>query len=143
MLIPKRIFSQVEGVLRVRDRLEPEAKMALYKARRAADGAAARRIGKQQAQRMVRRCEKRLEAARQWQAVFALLDRTFPAGSEEGKVAALLYGEKRTQEEICALFQCTRQTVRRRRDNYVCHCALFAAAAGLIQIREDEHDADR
>lgn len=47
-------------------------------------------------------------------------------------MAWLLYHEHQSQADVCRDLQLDRQTVRRRTDGYIVHCALLAAAAGLI-----------
>ena len=56
----------------------------------------------------------------------------------------MLYGNGMNIRETCAAPGRKRTTVIHLRDNYVCHCALFAASLGLIDIRKgqenDEHE---
>lgn len=150
-VIPQKIYRLVENRLRDRWTMLPRARAALYAAQAAAaappgqatDKTPVQGGGSDRTQAAVLRviqAEERLRQAEKWAAVFALLDETFPfEGTAEGVVAGYLYGNGMTQEEVCRATHCDRQTVRRRRDNYVAHCALFAAAEGLIRIEEEEN----
>lgn len=75
-----------------------------------------------------------LDEAERWHDVFAALDEFF-RGRDEARAAALLYGQHKTQQQAALEMHVDRQTVRRYRDAYVCHCALLAAEAGLIRMR--------
>lgn len=87
------------------------------------------------------RAEEKLERARAWERVFRRMDRAFPfETSQEGVVAAYLYDNGMTQEEVCLATGCSRTRIRQLRDNWVCHAALFAAADGLIAMKEGEKD---
>ena len=85
--------------------------------------------------------ENGLRAALRWDDVIHRLDRRYPPESKEGTIAGYLYGwtssRPLTQEEVCALLDVDRKTVRKYRDTFVINCALLAAAEGLVKI-EDE-----
>ena len=82
------------------------------------------------------------ETARRWLRVFERVDRAFPPESATGRVAVLMYREGLTQEDTARRLGKGRQYVRRQRDIYVCHCAVLAAAAGLIRLRYDQADKE-
>ena len=155
-ILPKAVYRQTEKQLRDRWKMLPRARQKLYRAQQqvySVHGAQADFSGGSHpgnADRLsagalrILQAEEDVQRAEAWMDVFRMMDRTFPFEStSEGLVAGLLYGNGMTVEEVCRATGSKRTTVIHRRDNYVCHCALFAAAAGLIQIREDEHDADR
>ena len=77
-----------------------------------------------------------LQDAEAWEEVIRDTDREFPPGNETGTTARLYYRRGMSQTEICEKLHIDRQTVRRRRDTYVTTCALYAAAAGLIDMKE-------
>lgn len=148
MMIPESVYRLVEKKLRDRWELVPRAELRLYnaQARATAPGASAPSknrpgSGSHRPDRMeqlaaaVIQAEADLEQARKWLHVFSLMDRVFPFEStQEGYVAGLMYGNGMNQEEICRFTHCERKAVRRRRDTYVCHCALIAASEGLIHL---------
>ena len=75
-----------------------------------------------------------VEEAERWQGVFEALDEYF-RGRDEARAAVLLYRQHKTQQQAALEMHVDRQTIRRYRDAYVCHCALLAAEAGLIRMR--------
>lgn len=79
--------------------------------------------------------EERLETAIEWAAVVARLDEIFE-GKPERDVAWMLYREGMKLKDIAARRKEDRQTVTRRRDNYVIRAALLAAERGLIRMSE-------
>lgn len=87
--------------------------------------------------------EKNLEEILRWEEVFQQTDGIFPPASEEGRVAALIYDGRKTQEDACRLLHCDRQTVRRRRLTYLYRLALLATAAGLITPGEIQGNEGR
>jgi hypothetical protein len=70
-----------------------------------------------------------------WAEVFARLDDIF-AGRPEADVAEEIYTKRGQQKDVADILHCDRQSIRRMRDTYVCHCALLAAEKGLITIQE-------
>lgn len=153
MIIPERVYRQVEKRLRDRHYMVARARQALYAAQSrafavhapATDGERVQ-SGSAQASRTekaalaILRAEAELETALKWQAVFRLLDKAFPFDSPEGQAAELIYNRGETQADAALHLGTDRQAVRKRRDAYVCHAALMAAAEGLIAIREGRAD---
>lgn len=149
-VIPQKIYRAIEGKLRDRWTMVPRAEMALCEAQAKAmdvsapamDGVHVQTGGQgsrvQRGVENILAAEKRLEEARAWQDVFRLMDKTFPFESTpEGAVAGYLYGNGMTVEQVCLATGRKRSTIIHIRDNYVAHCALFAAGRGLIDIREE------
>lgn len=85
--------------------------------------------------------EERLSRALRWQTVFKRLDEAF-AGTQEERVAQLIYCDRVQIQQIAQLMNRDRQTITRLRDNYVTHAALLAAEAGLIRMREFLEEGD-
>lgn len=77
--------------------------------------------------------------ATKWAEVFSRLDEIF-AGKPEAVIADAIYTQHELQKDVAARLHYDRQSVRRYRDTYVCHCALIAAEQGLIKITEDENN---
>lgn len=154
MLIPYEVYALVESKLKKRHLLIARAEIRLMQAQADAEGMLLpsgggqaapgvkrrhRKSRAEQAAALIADAEQALENARAWGGVFRLLDKTFPfPGSPEGETAHLLYERQVSQEEARKILRCDRQTVRRRRDAYVTHGALYAAAAGLIEFAKEE-----
>lgn len=159
-MIPERVYRLVEKKLRGAGHLREQADQRLADARaraawpsspirgtvRAAkgmehlpDAATIRAGGKKNSQegRMLEAVQAALdlETADRWEEVIRDTDREYPPGDETGTTARLYYRRGMSQQEICARLHIDRQTVRRRRDTYVTTCALYAAAAGLIDMK--------
>ena len=83
--------------------------------------------------------ERMLETRRKWADVAAQLDAAF-AGTKTGEVARLLYTDGRRAREIAGLLGVDRQTVKKRRDEYVTRAALLAAERGLIRMSDYAED---
>lgn len=79
--------------------------------------------------------ERMLEVRRKWADVEMRLDKAF-SGTETQEVARLLYTEGKRASEIAAMLGMDRQTVKRRRDEYVTRAALLAAERGLIRMSD-------
>ena len=156
-VIPETVYRLVEKRLRGRGKLVRKAEEAVARARaRATDisapsgGAGNGRKGGRPESRVERgviaitRAEKRLEKARRWEAVFRKMDEIYPADSNEGYVAGMIYGNGMSQADLARFSGCSRQTVKLRQDRYVIRAAFLAAAAGLIreEVRTDG-DADQ
>lgn len=158
-MIPTEVYLLVERKLLNRHLLIARAELRLMRAQADAEGmllpsnagqAASggkkrhRKSRAEHAAALIADAERALDEARAWEDVFRLLDKTFPyPGSPEGETAHLLYERQVSQEEVARVLRCDRQTVRRRRDAYVAHGALYAAAAGLIhfeKLGEREHE---
>ena len=157
-VIPEAVYRLVEKKLRKRWTLISKAEEAVARARAKAtdisapsgDGSGAGKGGGSGGSRtergamMIIRAEKRLEAARKWEAVFRKVDEIYPADSNEGYVAGMIYGNGMSQADLARYSGCSRQTVKLRQDRYVIRAAFLAAAAGLIreEVRTDG-DADQ
>lgn len=85
--------------------------------------------------------EAALCTAIKWADAFSRLDEFF-TGKPEADVARAIYDQHVKQCDVADALHMDRQSVRRYRDTYVCHCALIAAQLGLIKITEGE-DNDR
>lgn len=72
--------------------------------------------------------------ALKWAEVFSRLDEIF-AGKPEAEVAEAIYQKHKQQNDVAKALHYDRQSIRRYRDVYVCHCALLAAEKGLITIQ--------
>lgn len=83
--------------------------------------------------------EAALCTAIKWADAFSRLDEFF-TGKPEADVACAIYDQHVKQCDVADALHMDRQSVRRYRDTYVCHCALIAAQLGLIKITEDEDD---
>lgn len=157
-IIPETIYRLVDKKLRDRHTLVPRAEMDLLAAQSAAVSCSAPPMdadrvsgsgdGKRLEKAVLRviAAEKALHDAREWLAVIRLLDAAFPfPGTVEGEIANILYERGENMTQACGRLKCDRQTVRRRKDNYVIYGALIAASKGLIQIggeiigRQDEN----
>lgn len=149
--IPENVYRQVEKRLRGRQTAIAKAEQALYRAQRQAyalspppTGQAGR--GSQPGSRIekaalaVLRAEERLENARKWEEQLRLLDRIFPTDTPEGRAAELVYNRGYDKTATAKIMQCSRDTLARRLDAYVCHAALIAAGAGLIEMQEETRD---
>lgn len=142
MIIPEKVYLLVETRLRRRysDKGTTErlmmARSAYYPASAPTNRLSVRQT--RSTDRMAEQVQRILDAEQDaateaaWQTVFRRLDRKYPRTTPEGGVAWLMYHEKHTQAEVCRTLSMDRQTVRRRVDTYIVHCALLAAAAGLI-----------
>lgn len=85
--------------------------------------------------------EAELCTALKWAEVFSRLDEIFQ-GKPEAEVADAIYTKHRQQKDVADALHYDRQSIRRLRDCYVCHCALLAAEKGLITIHEGNEDND-
>ena len=86
--------------------------------------------------------EAALCTALKWAEVFSRLDEIF-AGKPEAEIAEAIYQQRKQQKDVAALMHYDRQSIRRYRDTYVCHCALLAAEKGLIKIQEGNEDNEQ
>lgn len=164
MQIPERVYRLVERKLRQAGHLQDRALEQLREAKARAyfpsasmpegsenqgadglpDASSIRAQGKHDGQERktlaVLTAEEELAKAEQWEQAIQDTDGVYPRSSPEGMVAMLYYRLGWTQAAICSRLHIDRQTARRRRDTYVINCALFAAAAGLIELKETDHD---
>lgn len=79
--------------------------------------------------------EAELCTALKWAEVFSRLDEIF-AGKPEAEIAEAIYQQRQQQKDVAKKMNYDRQSVRKYRDRYVCHCAILAAEKGLITIQE-------
>lgn len=84
--------------------------------------------------------EAELCTALKWAEVFSRLDEIF-AGKPEADIAEAIYIRHKQQKTVAEEMHYDRQSIRRLRDSYVCHCALLAAEKGLITIQEGNDNA--
>ena len=145
-VIPEAVYRLVEKKLRKRWTLISKAEEAVARARAKAtdisapsgEGAGSKGGGNsgsrvERGAMMIIRAEKRLEIARKWEAVFRKVDEIYPADSNEGYVAGMIYGNGMSQADLARFSGCSRQTVKLRQDRYVIRAAFLAAQAGLIR----------
>ena len=86
--------------------------------------------------------EAELCTALKWAEVFSRLDEIF-AGKPEAEIAEEIYTNHKQQKAVAEALHYDRQSIRRMRDCYVCHCALLAAEKGLITMQEGNDDEQR
>ena len=146
-VIPQKIYRMVDYRLKNRWGLAARARTKLYDVQRDAFSISSPATDQEKhgsgpgnrTQAMALRildAESELEQAERWEEAFRLTDAAFPfETTPEGVIAGYLYGNGMTIQETCAATGRKRSTVIHLRDNYVAHCALFAAALGLIDIR--------
>ena len=145
-VIPEAVYRLVEKKLRKRWQLISKAEEAVARARAKATDISAPSgdgtgkgggSGGSRTERgvmMILRAEKRLEAARKWEAVFRKMDEIYPVEyTNEGYVASMIYGNGMSQADLARFSGCSRQTVKLRQDRYVIRAAFLAAQAGLIR----------
>lgn len=152
-LIPEAVYRLIEKKLRKRWCLISKAEEAVIRARQratdisapAGDGIGGGKSSSgsrvERGAMMILRAEKRLETARKWEAVFRKVDEIYPADSNEGYAAGMIYGNGMSQADLARYSGCSRQTVKLRQDRYVIRTAFLAAAAGLIR-EEVKMDGD-
>lgn len=158
-MIPRKIYRLCERQLLARYNLIASANERLKEARAMAYSVAAQALdaqggshgsgrgdGLERKAIAVVEARQALKDALAWDDVIHRLERLFPDGTMEARVAGYLYGWTTgtpvTQEDVCRILRRNRQTVRRYRDTYVTNCALLAAEAGLITIEEDGCDGN-
>ena len=167
-MIPRRVYDAVEArlyqrrtlvaraaekLLQVRQKASsvgvkiPEALPPKIQKRRGANPAAIHGKGAtsdptESAAFAIIQAEAALCTALKWEEVFSRLDEIF-AGKPEAEIAEAIYQQRRQQKDVAVLMHYDRQSIRRYRDTYVCHCALLAAEKGLIKIQEGDEDNER
>lgn len=146
-VIPQKIYRMVDYKLKNRWELAARARTKLYDTQQEALSISSPATDQEKhgsgpgnrTQAMALRileAESKLEQAEKWEEAFRLTDAAFPfETTPEGVIAGYLYGNGMTIQETCAVTGRKRTTIIHLRDNYVAHCALFAAALGLIDIR--------
>lgn len=155
-VIPAKIYALVERKLKDRWMLLPRAKMALYEAQEAAYAVSSPPMDQDKVnggipgdrtQMMAMRilaAQKKVDEAEAWVEAIRMTDRAFPwESTQEGVIAGYLYGNGMTIQETMLATKKGRTTVIHLRDNYVAHCALFAASMGLIRIGDDQREEDQ
>lgn len=149
-LIPDNVYRQVENRLRMRQTAITKAEQALFRAQLRAYSATAPATDKtgggrasapgsrvEKAALSILKAEERLEYARKWENVLRLLDRVFSMDTPEWKAVDLVYNRGYDKTGAARILQCTRETLGKRLDTYVCHAALIAAGEGLIGTKEE------
>ena len=144
-MIPRSVFAHVASQAKDRPRLVERAEDRLRRARakayslpgmnmdadRVTTSRTPDKIGRRVA--AVIEAEQALIDARKWADVFAEMDSRYPpVGDGPGAVAALYYGSGLTLLEISDALKQSRQTVLRKRDEWIINAALIAASKGLI-----------
>ena len=148
-VIPENVYRQVEKRLRGRHIAVARAEQALYRAQQRAYAVSAPAPDKvvggrtndpgsrvEKAALSVLKAEEKLDTARKWEDVLRLLDRVFTQDTLEGRAVDLVYSRGYDKKNAAKIMQCSRETLGRRLDTYVCHAALIAAGEGLIRIKE-------
>lgn len=149
-IIPDNVYRQVENRLRGRLSAVAKAEQALYRAQRKAYAVSAPAFDKtggghggtpgsrvEKAALSVLKAEERLAYARKWEDALRLLDRVFTADTPEGRAVELVYNRGYDKTNAAKILKCSRETLAKRLDTYVCHAALVAAGEGLISVKED------
>ena len=144
-LIPEAPYREVEYRLRIRKKARQEAEKLIAEALSDAvslTGPLARDSGSGKgppgdptgrgADKVLRAREK-LAETEAWEAVFRKTEADFPPGSEQHKITALHYEAGLTLAEIAAAMHYDRQTIRRKRDEFVYRAAWYAAEGGLTK----------
>lgn len=81
---------------------------------------------------------ERLEAAEKWAQVFERTAKDFRQGTPEHRVMRLHYQMGCTLAAIARKERIDRQTVVRRKENFLYRAAWYAAEAGLTRMHDDE-----
>ena len=144
-IIPEVSFTEVEWRLRHRKDARKEAEQLLAEALSDATslhGPMARDAspGKgtpgdptgRGADRILRAREK-VAAIEAWEKVFQKTERDFPPGTDQHKIASLHYESGMTMAELSAAMHYDRQTIRRKRDEFIYRAAWYAAEEGLTR----------
>ena len=148
-VIPENVYRQVEKRLRGRQAAVAKAEQALYRAQQRAYAVSAPAPDKvgggrgsapgsrvEKAALSVLKAEEKLDTVRKWEDVLRLLDRVFHRETPEGKAVELVYNRGYDKKSAARILQCSRETLAKRLDTYVCHAALIAAGEGLISVKE-------
>ena len=148
-VIPENVYRQVEKRLRGRQAAVAKAEQALYRAQQRAYSVSAPAPDKvgggrtnepgsrvEKAALSVLKAEEKLDTVRKWEDVLRLLDRVFHRETPEGRAVDLVYNRGYDKKSAAKIMQCSRETLGKRLDTYVCHAALIAAGEGLIRIKE-------
>ena len=94
----------------------------------------------------VLRARERVAEAEAWERVFAGLDRVYPPDSDHRRIISLRYWEPRQDgrphqiEDIAERLHYERQTILRKRDEYLTRLAFEAALAGLLTERRGQDE---
>ena len=149
-IIPENMYRQVEKRLLGRQAAIAKAEQALYRAQQRAYAVSAPvpdKVGGgrgsspgsrvEKAALSVLKAEEKLDTVRKWEDVLRLLDRVFHRETPEGKAVELVYNRGYDKKSAARILQCSRETLAKRLDTYVCHAALIAAGEGLISVKED------
>ena len=148
-IIPENMYRQVEKRLRGRQAAVAKAEQALYRAQQRAYSVSAPSPDKvgggrgsapgsrvEKAALSILKAEEKLDTVRKWEEVLRLLDRVFTQDTPEGRAVDLVYSRGYDKTNAAKIMQCSRETLSKRLDTYVCHAALIAAGEGLIRIKE-------
>lgn len=96
----------------------------------------------------VLRAGERVAEAEAWERVFRILDRAYPPDGDHQRIIRLRYWERRQDgrphqiEDIAEALHYERQTILRKRDEYLTRLAFEAALAGLLTGRQDHGQMD-
>lgn len=151
MIIPKNAYRLTENMLRDQWVMVPRAEQRLFEAQAraaqitapATDAVKVKGGGSgsraERAALSILAAEKSLDVARAWREAIRLTDKAFPwESTPEGVLAGYLYGNGLNLAEAARAAGCSYKTAQRLRDNYVGHCAIFAASMGLITFEEEQ-----
>ena len=81
----------------------------------------------------VLRAREKVAEIEAWEKVFTRTEHDFPPGSDQHKVCALHYEGGLTLAEIAQAMHYDRQTIRRKKDEFVYRAAWYAAEEGLTK----------
>ena len=151
-ILPKRTRRQVEWRLRNRWKMRDEAERLLLEAQSDAISLAGT-LGHEGGGRSnlpgdptgrgadrIIRARERVEAAEKWERVFTLAEEQFPPGSDHHKIISLRYWSGLRIAEIAEQMHYDRQTIVRKRDEFLTVCCFIAAEEGLTRRADDVSD---
>ena len=144
-ILPKGVRREIEYRLRNRGKLRAEAERLLAEALSDAvslSGPLAREGGSGsglpgdptgRAAEKVIRARERIERAEKWERVFDAAGRQYPPGSDHHKIITLHYEGGIGFGALAEMMHYERQSVMRKRDEYLTLCAFIAAEEGLTR----------
>ena len=151
-ILPKRARRQVEWRLRNRWKMRDEAERLLLEAQSDAISLAGT-LGHEGGGRSnlpgdptgrgadrILRARERVEAAEKWERVFALAEEQYPPGSDHHKIISLYYWSGMKIGAIAEQMHYDRQSIMRKRDEFLTWCCFTAAEEGLTRRADDVPD---
>lgn len=140
-IIPKEYYSRVEAMLRTQKaRFEAASnRVTTARARATSTGAPISSIGAhsgystgklENAVIEMLEAEEELCVVMKWQEVFSRADEALKHQSE---IVHSIYEGDEQQKAIAESVGVDRQSIKRMKDTYICHCAIYAAQKGLLK----------